>query len=295
MKDLGFRPGFLAQLEQVSLLLRRIKPGRSAGVRRSPKKGSSVEFKDFRNYSRGDDLRRVDWNAYARLDRLFVKLFLEEQDASVHLLVDKSRSMSWGQPSKLAFCSRAAAALCYIALQNYDRAAVGYFSEALVDMHGPISGKSSWKKAWEFIGEHMTSVSEGSTSLARSVASFGERRPAPGISVVFSDLLAQDVEAGLKSLQALSQEVTLVHVMSADEIMPPIQGELRLFDSETAQVREVSVTPAVLRAYRGKLEQRTDALTRFCKSRGIAYLGADSAEPVEDLVLSGLRTAGLLR
>lgn len=295
MIDFGFTPEFLRRLEQMSLLLRKVRSGRSQGIRRSPKKGSSVEFADFRNYSRGDDPRRVDWNAYARLGRLFVKLFIEEQDTALHVLVDNSRSMCFGEPSKFWFACRTQAALSYIALENFDRASAGYFAERLSALYGPVSGKSSWKSVWEFIGQHIGQTSTAKTQINVAMRDFCARKPAPGATVVITDMLTHDYEPALKSLQALSQDVTLIHVMSPDEVRPELFGELRLHDSETGAWREVSLTPAVIRAYAQKLTEHTNNISRFCMSRGIGYIRAQSDLPVEDLISSGLRTLGLLR
>lgn len=264
-------------------------------MRRSPKKGSSVEFADFRNYTRGDDLRRVDWNAYARLNKLFLKLFVEEQDTTLHVLVDSSRSMTFGDRSKMLFAQKVAAALSYMALESYDRAAVGFFGERLLAYYGPVSGKASWMGVWDFIGRHMNIEGAPATEFDRSLKEFGLRRPPAGVAVVISDLFTPDYQAGIKTLQVTGQEVVLIHVMSPEEISPQISGEVRLYDSETGERKEVSITPGLLRAYQRKVEEYCDSVRRFCVSRNIAYLRVSSDEPVESFILHGMRAAGLIR
>src|ERR1700754_5027419 len=114
-------PELLAQLERLELVSRKIFRGRMKGERRSNRKGQSVEFADFRNYVPGDDLRFIDWNTYARLDRLFLKMFLEEEDLHFYLLIDASRSMSFGTPTKLFYAQQLAAALGFMGLTRSDR------------------------------------------------------------------------------------------------------------------------------------------------------------------------------
>ncbi|RPJ43072.1 MAG: DUF58 domain-containing protein, partial [Chloroflexi bacterium] len=121
MTDRLFDESFLRRLERLALVARHASAGQTQGERRSPKRGQSVEFSDFRPYVAGDDFRRIDWNAYARLERFFIKLFVEEEDLAVHLLVDNSRSMRWGEPDKLGYAVRVAGAIGYIALAGLDR------------------------------------------------------------------------------------------------------------------------------------------------------------------------------
>ena len=142
-----FDEPFLRKLERLALLSRRAMAGHYQGERRSPKRGQSVEFADFRPYTPGDDFRRIDWNAYARLERFFIKLFVEEEDLTVHLLVDASRSMDWGEPNKLWYAARAAGALGYVALAGLDRVTVTALGKDQEDNRShfpPRRGKQPW-------------------------------------------------------------------------------------------------------------------------------------------------------
>ncbi|MDP2856489.1 MAG: DUF58 domain-containing protein [Bacillota bacterium] len=306
MRDLGLAPELLKKLDQMAIVCRRMKAGRSQGTRRSPKKGSSVEFADFRNYTRGDDLKRVDWNAYARLDRLFIKLFIEEQDVTLHVLVDESRSMRHDDAAKFTLGCQVAAALGYVALSNYDRAAAGFLTEGLDCYYGPVTGKPSWRGLWSFVGERMDALEAQAaraeqpappslTDLDRALGQFASRRPVEGVTMVVSDLFCKGYQAGVRALQAAGQEVALLHVMSPQETAPGLSGELKLIDSETRSAREVSITPSLLRAYAQKVEAYSESVRQFCVSRGATYVRIRSDEPAGQFISSGLRAAGLVR
>ena len=136
-------PEFMSKLDQLELISRKIFTGKMKGERRSKKRGISIEFADYRDYSPGDDLRFLDWNIYGRLDRLFLKLFMEEEDLFVYLLVDRSISMDFGEPTKLDYAKKVAAALGYIALVNMERVAVGGFSDTVHDYFRPSRGNDA--------------------------------------------------------------------------------------------------------------------------------------------------------
>src|SRR5436190_9163581 len=125
-------PQFLTRLEQLELVSRKIFVGRMKGERLSKRKGQSVEFADYKNYVVGDDLRFLDWNLFARLDKLFIRLFLEEEDLHLYLLFDNSLSMDFGSPTKLRFAKQLAAALGFVGLVNNDRVIVEAFNDRLV-------------------------------------------------------------------------------------------------------------------------------------------------------------------
>ncbi len=165
--DRLFDAGFLRRLEQLELASRRLTAGRLKGERRSPRRGQSVEFADYRNYSHGDDLRQLDWNVYARLERLFVKLFVEEEDVTVHVLVDASRSMDYGEPNKLDFARRSAAALAYVALANHDRVSVAFLGEGRVSALRPLRGKARAVELFRFLGTPRTERLTGLAAASR--------------------------------------------------------------------------------------------------------------------------------
>jgi uncharacterized protein (DUF58 family) len=305
-----FDEAFLLKLERLAILSRRAMAGQMQGERRSPKRGQSVEFADFRPYAPGDDFRRIDWNAYARLERFFLKLFVEEQDLTVHLLVDTSLSMDWGEPNKLRFALRAAGALGYVALAGLDRVTVtalggngaaggegrgspGYFP--------PHRGKGQASALFGFLAGL---EARGTADFRRSLARYAARAQQPGPLIVVSDLLDSTAHpagtaglpaAGLNALAGRGFEVTLLHVLAPDELRPELAGDLKLRDLETGAEVEITADEALLRRYRDGLAAWQDDLRRFCGARGMHYVPVESTVPLEELLFAWLRQHAVLR
>ncbi len=285
-------PGFLRKLEQLSLTAKRVFPGRMRGERRSSKRGASVEFADYRNYTIGDDFRRVDWNVYARLEKLFMKLFVEEEDLHVYLLIDASRSMTFGSPSKLLYAKRAAAALGYIALSGLDRVGFASLSSGNTNLLTPKRGKGHVFAIFDWL---KTIQGNGETNLAASIRDFSLRTRTPGIAVVISDFFDPDYEKGIFALLSRKFEVSLIHVLDDEEIRPSIVGDLKLVDSETSAEREISITPAVLRRYERAVADFCGGIEQFCLRYGVNYVRATVSTDFEDLILSYLRRRGMVK
>jgi len=251
-----------------------------SGARRAKGKGGSMEFSDFRTYTMGDDLRRIDWNGYARFDKLFVKLFTEEKQATINLFLDTSASMGFGDGAKGFYTKQLAASLGYIFLKNTDKVNLFAFGESLLFERG---GMASTGRFYE-----LTDVLErlrygGETSLSASIQQAREHRLGSGISFVFSDFFSPDgFEDGAKALAQKGQEVVLVMVLSKDEAAPGMNGPLRLVDAETGQTRDVRVTPEVLVRYGKALEAHQTRIKEFCGRHGFGYIYTDtSAHPLE--------------
>lgn len=280
-------PEFLAQLERLSLVCRRPVRGWAAGDRSSRRPGRSVEFCDYRAYGVGDDLRYVDWNIFARTDRLYVKLFVDDEDLCLHLLVDASASMDWGTPSKLQWAARLTAALGFVGLASLERVGVGILREQLAEGWAPARGRARIPALFEFLGGLQGG---GRTNLNEALASYAARAQGSGLVVLVSDLLdPAGYEAGLKSLLERRFEVHLVHVLSPDELEPELAGDLRLVDRETGETRPLSIDAATLRAYRERLEGFLAGAEAFCRNHAIPYQRAASDVPVESIVLQALR------
>jgi len=287
-----FDASFLRKLEMMTLQAKKALAGKNGGDRRSPLKGKSVEFADFRNYSTGDDFRQIDWNAYARLEKLFLKLFMEEQDATVYIFIDCSTSRDHGQPAKARMARQLAGALAYISLANFDRVAVGACTDRLAEFLPPVRGRGSIWKVWNFI-ENLPST--GMTDLDSALWDVGSYRPGPGISVVISDLLSPSgCREGLKFLRFHKQEISLLQVLSPEELNPELRGDLRLIDCESGWAREVTVTPGLLQAYRQRLALLVNDTRAFCLQQGINYLQLASDSPLEAVLLKSMRQAGIL-
>jgi uncharacterized protein (DUF58 family) len=278
---------FLAQLERLALVCRRPVRGWAAGDRSSRRPGRSVEFCDYRAYGVGDDLRYVDWNIFARSDRLYVKLFVDDEDLCLHLLVDASASMDWGSPSKLAWAARIAAALGFVGLASLERVGVGVLRERLAEGWAPARGRGQIPSLLGFLG---TLEGGGTTNLNAALAAYAARAAGSGVVVVVSDLLDPGgYEAGLKALLERRFEVHVIHVLSRDELAPEVAGDLRLVDRETGEARPLSIDAAVLAAYRERLERFLAGAESFCRDHAIQYQRAASDEPVERIVLQALR------
>jgi len=282
-----FTPEFLAQLERLSLASKRAFRGRVKGERRSPRKGQSVEFSDYRAYGHGDDLRYVDWNIYGRTDRLHVKLFVDEEDLCLHLLVDASSSMNFGRPTKLAYAVRLAAALGFVGLVNLERVGVGVLRAQVAEGWPPARGRNQFMGLVDFL---VNVEPGGRTSLNAGLANYAMRARDAGLAVVMSDLLdPEGYEAGLRALLERRFDIHVVHLLAPDEMNPEFAGDLRLIDSETGEIRELSVDGDALRAYRRRLHDFLERLETFCRTKEIGYHRVITDTPVEGFVLSQLK------
>jgi uncharacterized protein (DUF58 family) len=285
-----FTPEFLAQLERLSLLSRRTFRGSVKGERRSPRRGHSVEFADYRAYGHGDDLRYVDWNIYGRLDRLHVKLFVDEEDLCLHLLVDASASMGFGAPSKLDHAARLAGALGFVGLVGLERVGVGVVRERMAEGFSPARGRSQVLPLMNFLGRLTPG---GATSLNEGLAAYALRSREAGLAVLISDLMDPGgYERGLKALLERRFDVHVIHVLSADEMNPSFGGDLRLLDAETEELRDLTLDGEALRGYHQRLREFLERAEHFCRGNEIAYHRVVTETPVEEFMLRQLK--GLL-
>jgi uncharacterized protein (DUF58 family) len=281
---------FLNQLERLSLLSRRSFRGRVKGERRSPRKGISVEFSDFRPYGVGDDLRYVDWNVYARLDRLYLKLFVDEEDLCLHLLVDGSASMGFGEPSKLGYAARLAAALGFVGLVGLERVGVAVVRDRMAEGFSPARGRSQVLPLMDFLGRLRPG---GGTSLNDGLAAYALRSREAGLAVLVSDLMDPGgYERGLKALLERRFDVHVIQVLAGDEMNPAFGGDLRLLDSETGEQRDLTLDGEALREYHERLRAFLDRAEQFCRSNEITYHRVVTDVPVEEFMLRQLK--GLL-
>ena len=285
-------PDFLRKIEQLSLVAKRVFPGRMKGERRSTKRGASVEFADYRNYTIGDDFRRVDWNVYARLEKLFLKLFVEEEDLHVYVLLDTSKSMDFGSPRKLLYAKRIAAALSYIALANLDRVGLAALSGTQAMTLTPKRGKQAAFGVFEWLKSVEPS---GQTSLADALRDFSLRTTQPGLVMVISDFFDKDYQQGISALLSRKFEVTLLHVLDQEEVEPSTVGDLLLVDSETDERREVTITQTLLRRYKQRLAEFCGGIEGFCTRYGCNYVRVTNQSPFEELILGYLRRRGALK
>ena len=286
-------PELLSQLERLELVSRKIFRGRMKGERRSKRKGQSVEFADFRNYVAGDDLRFIDWNMYARLDKLFLKLFLEEEDLHFYALIDGSSSMEFGDPNKFHYAKQLAAALGYIGLCRADRVKVELLDSSPTSAAPVLRGKAN---LWRML-QYLEGLQSGNNcTLNEAMKSFALRNSGKGILVLITDLMDKSgYESALRYLVARNLDVYLIHVLSPPEIDPDINGDLRLLDCEDGDVAEISVSQRLIDRYRQTLATYIEQAREFCARRGIVYMMTSTERPVDRLVSRYLRQRGLVR
>ena len=286
-------PIFLHKLEQLELVSKKIFVGRMKGERRSKRRGSSVEFADHRNYSSGDDLRHIDWNVYGRLDKLFLKLFLEEEDLHVYTLLDTSLSMDFGEPTKLHYGKQVAAALAFIGLVNNDRVLLDTFSTKLDGGMPSIRGRSQMYRIVHYLD---SLKADGGSDLKAAAKAFAIKHTGKGIVVVISDFLdKRGYEDALRYLVARNMDIYVIHVLSQEEVEPDLAGDLRLVDSEDDDMAEITVSAPLLQRYKATLNAFVGGLKEWCTQRGITYIFTTNQNPFDKLVLNYLRERGLVK
>jgi uncharacterized protein (DUF58 family) len=286
-------PDLMAQLERLELVTRKVFRGRMKGERRSKRKGQSVEFADFRGYVPGDDLRSLDWNLYARLDKLIVKLFLEEEDLHFFTLIDASLSMDFGNPTKLQYAKQLAAALGFVGLIRTDRVRIETLGHGALHRGPVLRGR---RGVWRML-EYLDGIEAGETaSLADGVKNFCVRNSGKGIVVLISDLMDKSgYEAALRYLVSQRMDVYVIHVLSQEELDPDVKGDLKLVDCEDQDIAEITVSAPLLAKYKSTLNAFVSGAQEFCNRRGMNYLLANNQTPVKDLIGSYLRRRGLVR
>jgi uncharacterized protein (DUF58 family) len=287
MQSTLFDAEFMRKLETLRLLARKVFRSPSSGERTTLRRGTSLEFSDYRRYQAGDDFRYIDWNVYSRLDRLFLKVFTAEEDLTVHLLIDVSQSMRLGEPPKLDYARRVAAALGYIGLNNLDRVGVVSFADELGTPMPPQRGRQQIFLMFRYFEALQ---SHGGTDLNRVLSNYARQSDKTGLAIVISDLFdANGFERGLDALAFGHFDVLLLQLVDETEINPQFDGSLRLHDIESTQQRRLTVNRRMLALYRQKMAEYFAHIETFCLKRNIEYLRASTAIPFEDLVLQYLR------
>jgi uncharacterized protein (DUF58 family) len=286
-------PAFLQKLDTLSLLSRKRLRGVQRGDRRSTARGRGVEFDDYRAYQLGDDYRYIDWNVVSRLDRLFVKMFSEEEDLDVSLLVDTSLSMAAGHPAKLLVAKQLAAAIGYIGLVNLDRVGVTAFASGAASRLDRLRGRGRARNLLEFLEGLAPS---GTTDLEMAMRRHLAASRRSGLLILLSDLFdPQGYEQALLLSRRHRFQTFLIHILADDELVPGITGDLRLVDVETGRAVEVTVDAEALAVYASARDAFFNEIERFCFRHGIDYLRTATSVPVETLVLRWLRQGGLLQ
>ncbi|MFC1641353.1 DUF58 domain-containing protein [Myxococcota bacterium] len=288
-----FDDDFQRRLETLAIVSRRVFAGRMRAERRSKKQGSGIEFADHRVYAPGDDFRFVDWNVYQRFGRLLVRLYEEEEDLSIYLIVDCSTSMGFGAGKKFDQARMMCAALAYVGLANLDRVTVVGVNDELVARMPTVRGKGRIFHVFRFLRQLRAN---GVTDLRQSLATFVAQHKRRGLAVLLSDLYdPAGFEGGINVLRFNKFEPYVLHVLDPSETRMPLHGDLRVYDCESGEERELTVTAKLLaRVEQAYADYRTE-IERFCVARQVAYLPVDVGVPFDELVLRVFRRGGFLR
>jgi len=286
----------IARLDPLDLSSRRVFFGKLKGERRSKKRGQSVEFADHRQYVSGDDIRHIDWNIFARLDHLFLKLFMEEEDLSLHVVLDASASSDCGEPGKFLFMQKAAMALGYVGLVNLNRVAATAMGDAAGGVVSTLRDLRGRRRTHD-LARWVCSIEPGGSFAFREAAErIAASRRGKGVMLVFSDFMFKDgFEAGLRLLVGRGYDVFCVQVLSPQEIDPPITGDLRLKDVEDGDLAEVTVSAPLIKRYKANLAAYCASLAAFCAQRDMTLLTVRSDTPIDTLVLDYLRKRGVVK
>lgn len=286
-----FDEGFMRRLERLQIVTQRMHGASSQGGRRSKKRGTSVEFADYREYSAGDDLRQIDWNVYGRSERLFVKLREDEESLTVHLLLDCSRSMDWGRHNKLVFGRRLLAALGYVALANQDRVEAAAFNQRLTMHQPPLRARAQVPRLFNFLASVEPA---GETDLRVALRSYASMHRRSGLAIVVSDLLNPGGLEGLGALLDRGFEAVLFHVLDPVEMDPELEGEVELYDRESGHALRISIDGATADAYRRRLNDWLAETEAFCAKRMVRYMTVSTAMPLDELVFRQLRARRII-
>jgi uncharacterized protein (DUF58 family) len=287
-------PELLRRLEQFQLLARRRSKSNARGERRSRARGQSVEFADHRNYVAGDDLRYLDWNLYGRLEKLFLKLYEEERELPVTIFLDASESMTFGTPPKFDFARQIAASIGYVALCGFDRVSIVAFPDepGQVAQRGALRSVRGRKSSLEFFQNIVQLRAAGTAEFNEALRRGALEARRTGVAIVLSDFLdPRGYEAGITALLGRGFQISTVQILAPEEVSPSTYGDLRLVDSETGLMQEVSFGKYRLAAYQRMVGNFCQRLGEFCKSRGVNYFMARSDASLEQLLLKQLRQA----
>jgi uncharacterized protein (DUF58 family) len=303
-------PELLRRLEQFQLLASRRARSSARGERRSKARGQSVEFADYRNYAHGDDFRYLDWNLYGRLERLFLKLYEEERELPVRIFLDASESMTFGEPRKFNFARQIAAAIGYVALCGFDRVSVIPFpdespganpansqfsvlnSQSQQAIRGALRSIRGKKSSMQFFQNLSALTAGGRADLNQALRRGALEARQAGVAIVLSDFLdPAGYEAGLSALIGRGFQVSAVQILAPDELNPTTYGDLRLVDSESGGLQEVTFGKFRLKAYQHTVQNYIQRLREYCTPRGVHFFSVSSDTSLERLLLKQLREA----
>ena len=288
-----FDDEFQRKLEYLALVSRRVFSGRLRAERRTKKSGSGVEFADHRDYQPGDDFRTLDWNVYQRFEKLLVRLYEEEEDLAIYFILDTSASMGFGGGEKLRYAKKVCAALAYVGLANLDRVSMVTTSDRVMERMQETRGKARIFKAFRFL---RTVRVEGTTDLGDAMKTFVAQHKRRGLAVLVSDLYdPRGFEKGINVLRYNKFDPFVVHVVDKAEGKPKLNGDVLVYDCETGDEREVTVTAKVLARFGEAYAAYLADVERFCATHQVPYVAAGVDVPFDELILRVFRRGGFLR
>ena len=288
----AFDSEFLKKLEYLYIVSKKIFSGRIKAERRSTRRGVSVEFADYRSYTPGDDFRYIDWNAFARLDELLLKLYEEREDLHIYFLVDVSQSMTYGELPKLIYAKRVAAALAYIGLSNLDRIGITAFNTTDMNRLPTERGKAKIFTVLNFLDQINGS---GETDLEHAFQNFVHQTKRRGLVVLISDLFdPKGFTAGLNMLKFQKHDLFVIHIIDEKEAEPSLLGDYHLVDVETNQLRPVTINENHIKRYQALFQKYCDDLDRYCRQREISLVRTTTIAPFEELILRIFRMGGFV-
>jgi uncharacterized protein (DUF58 family) len=285
--DAVFDEAFLAKLELLHVIARRLFRGRQRAERKTRKIGSGLEFADHREYSPGDDIRYIDWTAW-------IRLYEEDEDLPIRIVVDVSDSMSTRGRAKLRYARQVAAALAYVGLANLDRVGLSCISGTTFETLPAVRGKGRIFKVFEFL---RSTRAGGPTDLRGGLSRVAAQSTQPGLTVVISDFYDMQAFEGLNLLRFRRHDPVAIQILDPVEADPRgtgLRGDVMVVDCEGGGTREVTVTAKTLDAFAAAHERFCGALETSCRSRGIHYVRANIDIPFDDLVLRMFRMGGIL-
>lgn len=286
-------PEFLKKLERLRLVAKRISSARGKGEHLSARRGSSLEFSDYKRYHKGDDFRYVDWNIYRRLEKLLLKVFIGEEEMNIYLLMDTSRSMAEGASPKIDYAKSVAAALGYIGLSNHDRVGAASFSENVETQLSLGRGRKQILALFKYLREL---ACRGETDLGASAKSFSLRFPSRGLVVLVSDLFdPQGCRAGFEELMRKGYEVLVVHILDESEIRLEPVGDTTVYDVESEREKRLFLDNAMVQRFHEEVQRYLEETASFCRNHSLDYLRTTTEIPFEDFVLRTLRQGRTVR
>ncbi len=288
-----FDDEFQRKLDYLALVSRKVFAGRMRAERRTKKSGSGVEFADHREYQPGDDFRYLDWNIYQKFDKLLLRLYEEEEDLAIYFIVDASSSMAFGDAKKLKYAKKVCAALAYVGLANLDRVAIVSTSDKVMERMPGTRGKARIFKVFRFLRQLEPA---GVTDLGDALKAFVAQHKRRGLAVLISDLYdPAGFEKGINVLRYNKFDPFVVHITDEREAKPGLFGDVLLYDCETGDEREVTITAKVLEKFAEVRKQYNHEIERFCSTRTVPYITADVSVPFDELILRVFRRGGFLR